>query len=241
MLYSALVIGFIGSLHCVGMCGPIALMLPLNRKNSVIAFLQIMQYHLGRILSYTFLGLIFGLFGRGLFVAGMQQKLSLWIGALLIAGLLMSYLFRLKIPAFKPYTRLLMRLQASMGKQLKKRSPYTPFLMGLLNGFLPCGMVYMALFGAVAMGNPAEGAFYMLAFGLGTIPLMSAVALLGKKLPDVFRINFRRLTPLFILIIGVYFMIRGSGLNNYWSPALQQMQVKTQTDCVSPAMHHSVR
>ena len=237
MICSALVIGLIGSLHCVGMCGPIALMLPLNRNNPVVAFFQIMQYHLGRILSYSFLGLLFGLFGRGLFVAGMQQKLSLWLGALLIAGLLMSYFFRLKIPAFKPYTRLLMRLQSSMGEQLKKRSPHTTFLMGLLNGFLPCGMVYMALFGAVAMGKPAEGAIYMIAFGLGTVPLMSAVAFLGKKLPQVFRVNFRRLTPLFVLIIGVYFMIRGAGLNNYWSPALQQMQVKTQADCVSPAMH----
>lgn len=236
MLYSALVIGFIGSLHCVGMCGPIALMLPLNRDNPAIAFFQIMQYHFGRILSYASLGLLFGLFGRGLFVAGMQQKLSLWIGAFLIAGFLTNYFFSLKMPVFKPYMRLLMRLQASMGKQLKKRSPYTTFLMGLLNGFLPCGMVYMALFGAVAMGSPAEGAVYMLAFGLGTVPLMSAVALAGKKLPQMFRVNFRRLAPLFILIIGVYFMIRGAGLNNYWSPALQQMQVKTQADCVSPAM-----
>lgn len=236
MLYSALVIGFIGSLHCVGMCGPIALVLPLNRGNPTIAFFQIMQYHFGRILSYVSLGLLFGLFGRGLFVAGMQQKLSLWIGAFLIAGLLINYFFSLKMPVFKPYMRLLMRLQASMGKQLKKRSPYTTFLMGLLNGFLPCGMVYMALFGAVAMGSPAEGAVYMLAFGLGTVPLMSAVALAGKKLPQMFRVNFRRLAPLFVLIIGVYFMMRGAGLNNYWSPALQQMQVKTQADCVSPAM-----
>ncbi len=236
MLYSALVIGFIGSLHCVGMCGPIALVLPLNRGNPAIAFFQIMQYHFGRILSYVSLGLLFGLFGRGLFVAGMQQKLSLWIGAFLIAGLLINYFFSLKMPVFKPYMRLLMRLQASMGKQLKKRSPYTTFLMGLLNGFLPCGMVYMALFGAVAMGSPAEGAVYMLAFGLGTVPLMSAVALAGKKLPQMFRVNFRRLAPLFVLIIGVYFMMRGAGLNNYWSPALQQMQVKTQADCVSPAM-----
>lgn len=237
MLYSALVIGFIGSLHCVGMCGPIALLLPIDRTNPVKAFLQVMQYHFGRLLSYAFLGIVFGLFGRGLFVAGMQQSLSLWIGAVLIAGLLIKYFFSLKAPVFRPYTRLLMRLQSAMGKFIKNKSFYATFLMGILNGFLPCGMVYMALFGAVATGNSAEGAIYMMVFGLGTVPLMSAIALFGKKLPNIFRINYRRLIPVFILFMGIYFMVRGLGLDNLWSPGLQRMQVKTQAECVSPTTH----
>src|SRR5690554_435655 len=85
MLFSAVILGLVSSLHCVGMCGPIAMMLPVDRQNKARKTLQIILYHLGRLLSYGFLGLIFGLIGRSLYLAGIQQQLSIVIGILIIS------------------------------------------------------------------------------------------------------------------------------------------------------------
>ena len=80
MLYTAIIFGLISSLHCIGMCGPIAMMLPVDHKNPSKKALQILIYHLGRLTSYGILGLAFGLLGRGFYMAGIQQQLSIAVG-----------------------------------------------------------------------------------------------------------------------------------------------------------------
>ncbi|MGE5944325.1 MAG: sulfite exporter TauE/SafE family protein, partial [Flavobacteriales bacterium] len=173
MFISAFVFGLLGSFHCVGMCGPIAFMLPLNRTNSYIKISQIVLYHLGRLLAYSIIGLAFGLIGKSLYLFGFQQQLSIIIGFLMIITVLIPYKTFSKYNASKPLFKIISKIKSSLGSALKKKTPETFLTIGFLNGFLPCGLVYMAVFAAIASGNALNGGLYMAIFGLGTIPLMT--------------------------------------------------------------------
>ncbi|MDV7139859.1 sulfite exporter TauE/SafE family protein [Maribacter sp. TH_r10] len=219
MLLSALVLGLMGSLHCVGMCGPIAFMLPVDRNNNLKKIFQITLYHTGRLLAYGLIGLVFGLLGKGLYVFGMQQKLSIIIGILMIVVVLIPYKTFSKYNFSKPLFRIISRIKSRLGKELKKKSPDTFLTIGFLNGFLPCGLVYMALFGAIAMGNALEGGLYMVLFGLGTVPLMTTAIYMSGFLKRSVKQRIQQLIPVFVVVIGVLFILRGMGLGiPYISP-----------------------
>ena len=234
MLLSGLILGFLGSLHCAGMCGPIAFVLPLDRKDPVRRFFQLMGYHLGRISSYAMIGLLFGLLGRGLFISGMQQRLSLVLGVLMVVAALVPVFSTFRGGRFlAPFYMLVGKVKAALGERLKDRSPGTLYTLGVLNGFLPCGLVYMALFGAVAMGDALSGSAYMALFGAGTIPLMSVAAYSGNFLSVKIRNRLNRLIPFFVVIIGVLFILRGLGLGiPYLSPSDMNLMVKAAPECV---------
>jgi len=159
MIWSAIILGFLGSFHCVGMCGPIAFMLPVDRSNSVKKVSQIFTYHFGRLLAYSIIGLFFGLVGKSLYIFGLQR-------------------------------------------------------------FLPCGLVYMGVFASLAMSSAWQGSLYMALFGLGTIPLMTTAIYLGKFLNATVKQRIQKAIPVFVIIIGALFIIRGLGLGiPYLSPA----------------------
>lgn len=219
MLISALVLGVLGSLHCLGMCGPIAFMLPLDRTNPQRKAFQLSLYHFGRLLAYSILGLAFGFVGKGLQLFGAQQTLSIAIGAIMILLVIIpsKYLNRLKLS--KPIYGLVAKTKNSLGQQLKKGSSDTFLSIGFLNGFLPCGLVYMALVAAIAFGTPLQGAFYMALFGLGTVPLMTATVYSGALFGPTAKKKVRKLIPVFVVLIGALFIIRGMGLGiPYVSP-----------------------
>ncbi|MRX63485.1 sulfite exporter TauE/SafE family protein [Maribacter luteus] len=219
MLLSALVLGLMGSLHCVGMCGPIAFMLPVDRNNNLKKIFQITLYHTGRLLAYGLIGLVFGLLGKGLYVFGMQQKLSIITGILMIVVVLIPYKTFSKYNFSKPLFRIISRIKSRLGKELKKKSPDTFLTIGFLNGFLPCGLVYMALFGAIAMGNALEGGLYMVLFGLGTVPLMTTAIYMSGFLKRSVKQRIQQLIPVFVVVIGALFILRGMGLGiPYISP-----------------------
>ena len=219
MLLSAIILGLMGSLHCVGMCGPIAFMLPVDRNNNLKKIFQITLYHTGRLLAYGLIGLVFGLLGKGLYVFGMQQKLSIIIGILMIVVVLIPYKTFSKYNFSKPLFRIISRIKSRLGKELKKKSPDTFLTIGFLNGFLPCGLVYMALFGAIAMGNALEGGLYMVLFGLGTVPLMTTAIYMSGFLKRSVKQRIQQLIPVFVVVIGVLFILRGMGLGiPYISP-----------------------
>lgn len=219
MILSAIILGLMGSLHCVGMCGPIAFMLPVDRTNSYKKLGQILLYHFGRLLSYGIIGLVFGLFGKGLYVFGMQQKLSIAIGILMIVLVLIPYKTFSKYNLSKPLFKVISGVKNRLGQELKKKRSDTFLTIGFLNGFLPCGLVYMALFGAIAMGSATEGSLYMILFGLGTIPLMTTVIYFSGLLKGGIRQKAQKLIPIFVILIGALFIIRGLGLGvPYLSP-----------------------
>lgn len=216
----ALSIGLLGSLHCVGMCGPIALALPLDRSNQWNIFKGNSFYSLGRLTTYFVLGFTFGLLGSGLQLMGIQQYLSIFIGVLIILGVLsQSNYFSIKLPAF--YYSFINRLQSKLATKFQRKSNINLLSIGVINGFLPCGMVYMAIAGAVNSDSPFKGGLFMLTFGLGTLPLMWAVGVFGNKLSYNFRQNAKKLLPVFLLLLGALFILRGANLGvPYLSPVL---------------------
>ncbi|WP_149276560.1 sulfite exporter TauE/SafE family protein [Pareuzebyella sediminis] len=232
MILSALLLGLLGSLHCIGMCGPIAFMLPVSRENNFKKFGQIALYHTGRLFSYGIIGLVFGLLGKGLFIFGMQQKLSLAIGILMIIVVLVPYKTFNKYNLSKPLYKGIAHIKNRLGQELKKKSPDTFLTIGFLNGFLPCGLVYMALFGAIAMGSALQGSLYMVLFGLGTVPLMSTAIYFSNLLKGEMRHRVRKLVPFFVVVIGTLFILRGLGLGiPYLSPKPITEVVSAEMEC----------
>lgn len=220
MLFSALLLGLFGSFHCLGMCGPIAFALPVDRTNNLKKGVQIFLYHLGRLTAYSFIGLVFGLLGKGLYLAGFQQRISILMGVLMIVIVLIPVHIFNKYNFSKPVYTAISGVKSQLGKLLKNKSSKTLFTIGILNGFLPCGMVYMALVGAIATGDYTLGAFYMFLFGLGTIPLMTAAVYLGNILSISLRSKIQKFIPVFVVCIGVLFILRGLGLGiPYISPS----------------------
>lgn len=219
MFISAILLGFLGSFHCIGMCGPIAFMLPVDRSNPTKQFFQTMSYHLGRMTTYSFIGLVFGLLGSGFEMFQFQQHLSIATGVLMILLVLFPSLYK-KIKISNAITKVVSKIKNSLGTALKNKRNDTFFTIGFLNGFLPCGLVYVAVLGAIAMHNPIKGSLFMLLFGLGTVPLMSAVVYLGNLSNDFLRNKIQRFIPVLLVVIGTLFIMRGLGLNiPYTSPS----------------------
>ncbi|WP_136666767.1 sulfite exporter TauE/SafE family protein [Flavobacterium sp. H122] len=232
MLYSAFILGLVSSLHCVGMCGPIAMMLPVDRSNEAKKVTQIITYHLGRITAYTILGLIFGLLGRGLFLAGIQQQLSVVIGIVMIVFVLVPEKVFARYNFSKPVLKLISRVKTALGQQFKKKTYSSIFTIGLLNGFLPCGLVYVALFGAIAMQEVPLSMAYMALYGLGTIPLMSAVVYISDLVTLSVRNKIQKIIPLIAIAIGTLFILRGLGLDiPFVSPSNVSLFVQNTPHC----------
>jgi sulfite exporter TauE/SafE len=214
------------------MCGPIAMMLPVNRSNPAQKVLQIIIYHLGRISAYASLGLIFGLLGRGFYMAGIQQQLSIAVGILMIVIVVVPEREFMKYNFSKPVYRLLSKVKNHLGNQFKRKSPDALFTIGLLNGFLPCGLVYAALFGAIAMQNLTLSVSYMILYGIGTIPMMSAVVYLSNLISIPVRNKLQKIIPIVAVFIGIMFIFRGLGLDiAYLSPSDTNLFVKANASC----------
>lgn len=232
MLVLAFTLGLFGSLHCVGMCGPIALLIPLQRQRKGFRSLQLGAYFIGKTLAYILMGLLFGLVGEGIFIAEYQQEFSIFAGLLMILMGLFS-LLHLRVKGLgNPLLKGFSLLKNALGKQLSKKTLTSSLSIGLLNGFLPCGLVYTALFGALVMGNWWGSMIYMTAFGVGTIPLMLLLILLGDFLPLALRRRLNQWLPLVVILVGILFILRGLGLGiPYLSPADTHLILHPKADC----------
>lgn len=232
MLYSAFIFGLISSFHCIGMCGPIAMMLPVERNNPAKKVIQIITYHAGRLTAYGSIGLLFGLLGKGFFLAGIQQQLSIFIGIAMILVILIPEKVLARYNFSKPVYKLISRIKQNLGSHFKNKSFKSLYIIGLLNGFLPCGMVYVALFGAIAMQSAGLGVLYMVLFGLGTIPLMSAVVYANSFVSVAIRNKIQKVIPYVGVAIGVLFILRGLGLGiPYVSPSNINLFVQEKANC----------
>lgn len=232
MLISAFVLGLLGSFHCVGMCGPIAFMLPVDRSNAFKKAIQITMYHVGRLLAYSTIGFAFGLIGKSFYLFGFQQQLSITIGVLMILVVLIPQKTFNKYNFSKPIYKVISKIKSSLGKALKKKTADTFLTIGFLNGFLPCGLVYMAVFAAIAGSSAFNGSLYMVVFGLGTIPLMTTAIYFSQFLKGNIRQKIQKVIPVFIILIGALFILRGLGLGiPYISPAPVIEITSSEIDC----------
>jgi uncharacterized protein len=232
---SALALGFIGSLHCAGMCGPIALALPLNDRSWFARISGGLLYNAGRTITYALLGAIVGLAGLGLALGGMQQWVSIILGSLMILAVIVPRLGSIGKKAVSVTDSLTGKLKKPFIKLFKMRTYGSLFMIGLLNGFLPCGLVYIALAGALVMSHVHQGALYMLFFGLGTIPMMLAIAIAGNILTRKLRQKLTIVIPYFIILLGILFILRGLNLGiPYVSPKLEKHGDKATMECCKP-------
>jgi uncharacterized protein len=226
MLWSAFLIGLFGSFHCIGMCGPIAIALPVQQNNAFSLISGRVLYNVGRALTYAAIGLVFGLLGQGLSLAGFQQSVSILAGVLILLMVLLPSGFTQRLYLLKPAYGFTNFLKRKFGILFKKKSVLSVFLIGLLNGFLPCGLVYIAVAGAIASGGYMEGALYMFVFGLGTLPIMLAVSLAGNFISLNVRKRINKLIPAFMVVLAFLFILRGMNLGiPYISPQIQQTEI----------------
>lgn len=227
-----LLLGLFSSLHCVGMCGPIALALPVHQFSITKKTLCIIAYHLGRITTYALLGMLFGLLGNGLFIAGLHQNVSIVLGVLLILGVLFFNESQIQ-SKFYSNSRAYIKFKSYFARFIKKKSLDAFLALGLLNGLLPCAMVYMALFGATATQGALYGALFMLWFGIGTIPLMTAVIWFSQWVSKYFKNKIKKLVPVLLVFTGVLLIVRGLGLDiPFLSPATLQLFITGNPQCM---------
>ena len=211
----AFFLGLLGSLHCAAMCGPLMLALPGRAAGAGRFVAGRIIYQLGRVLTYCLLGVMAGLIGKSLFLAGLQRWLSMALGVAVLVGFLVSK----KIALAAPVVRLVAILKTAMSAQLRRRNFSALALLGMLNGLLPCGLVYVAMAGAVARGTLREGMFYMAVFGLGTLPTMLGISLSGKLFPLPLRLKLRRAIPFGVCLLAGLLILRGMALGiPYVSP-----------------------
>ncbi len=225
-LIIALMLGLASSLHCVGMCGPIAFSLGINPENKLDFTFRNLTYQLGRVTTYSVLGALLGVIGYGVSFAGLQNPLSIGVGILMILMALLPKNLGAENLGMKPFSRLMYQIKSGLGKFLRKKNYSSLYITGLLNGLLPCGAVYAALTGSMAMGGVWKGALFMVFFGLGTIPLMFASVLAGNIVSLQTRQRILRFLPYLMVLLGILFILRGLNLNiPYVSPALESLEI----------------
>ncbi len=221
----ALMTGLIGSLHCIGMCGPIAVALPLGKKSWGYRAVGSLSYNIGRTLTYGLLGGLFGLLGKGIQLAGLQQWASIAIGIVMILTVIFPAIFKSKFQLDKIFTGYAARLIGRFRKLFSHTSISSLFVIGLLNGLLPCGLVYVAIAGAINTNEVANGIIYMLIFGIGTIPVMFIIPMAGNLIGIGLRKKLRGVVSVFIVTLGVLFILRGLALGiPYVSPKTKMLQ-----------------
>lgn len=220
-LWTAFVLGVAGSLHCAGMCGPLALALPAPSRGVPAYLAGRLAYNAGRVLTYCLLGVVFGLVGQVFSLAGFQQGMSIALGVALLAGLMVSP----KLARWFPLVRTVEALKRRMSGLLRQRSLVALGVLGLLNGLLPCGLVYVACAGATATGDLLRGAEYMAWFGVGTVPMMLAISLSGSLVPLRIRLKLMKAVPIAVGLLAALLILRGMSLGiPYVSPNLSAVQ-----------------
>lgn len=230
-LTSALILGLIGSFHCVGMCGPIAVALPLNNQSWLSRLFGTLLYNIGRAITYALMGAIFGILGEGIQLGGFQSIVSIAMGVIMILSVLFPFLFRNTAFVNRYIYGYVSKLKSQLGPLLKNRSLGSLFIIGLLNGLLPCGLVYVALAGAIATGSVVSGALFMFVFGIGTAPLLAVLTLLGNVISGSLKSRINKLIPIVIVLIGALFIVRGMNLGiPYLSPPAKKLNIPMEPD-----------
>jgi len=225
ILYTALGLGLLTGFHCIGMCGPIAIALPLNKRTWGTRIFSALWYNIGRTITYAGLGFVFGILGAGFSLAGFQKWISIIMGIFMIATV-----------AFPKINHVLYRgtgdskfmnsIKKQLAKYFQQASYKSLFITGLLNGLLPCGMVYMALAGAIGVGSLQGAVLFMILFGLGTIPMMFLLSMIGNFATIKLKHIVNKIIPFVVVIVGALFILRGLELGiKFISPPAKKLEI----------------
>lgn len=212
LIVTGLLLGLTSNFHCIGMCGPIAMAIPVNRKSNATILAGTLEYNLGRVFTYAVLGAIVGSFGLSINTFGILQWISIIAGAGLIIFAWRKYLVNLT-PALSISLGIESFVSKNLGRIIKSNLPLKLFFLGSLNGLLPCGMVFAGLLNAVLTGNILYSALAMAAFGVGTLPAMIAVTFMANKISLNARKKMSRAVPYLLTIVGALVILRGMNLD----------------------------
>ncbi len=218
MIGFALVLGLLGSLHCLGMCGPLALAVPFPKDKRVVG---IGAFNLGRIFTYALLGTLMGFIGSLFVLGGFQRIFSLTTGILILSLVIAPFLSK-HLDKYIEKSSLIEGVRKKITEQFKEKTLRSSLILGMLNGLIPCGMVYTAMIGSISSGNPLNGALFMVLFGLGTWPAM--IGIHGFRLFSFSSFNSRWVVPSVSLLIAVLFIYRGIGIQ---IPDVEEMLIRT--------------
>lgn len=208
-IIAPILLGLFSSVHCIGMCGPIITMVFINKKKSTLKFII---YILGKTLTYSVFGLMFGLIGTGINISGYQQSLSVFIGVSIIFLAIPSNKIKIDFFLFK-------KIHLLLSKLIHSSKLINMFTIGILNGFLPCGLVYIAIASATEQGSILKSVFFMSLFGLSTFPSLLLVKIIGSSKMIKNRKLFNLIMKIFIILLGFVIILRGFNLKiPYISP-----------------------
>lgn len=235
IILTGLILGLASNVHCLGMCGPIALVLPLNRTNNWTILGGTLQYNLARTFTYAVLGIVFGLLGMTIQIFGILQWLSILAG---IALVLFAWRKQLKMwfPQVSNPFGIQQKVQQLMGKFIKSKSRFRLMAFGAINGLLPCGMVYVALLNAILAESVFSSALAMVAFGIGTLPIMVFVPFMSNKIGAATRVKLNRSIPYVLTVVGLMIALRGMNLGipfvspRISAPTIEASQLQNGTD-----------
>jgi sulfite exporter TauE/SafE len=219
-LITPFTIGLIGSMHCIGMCGPIAIALPIRNKTGFKRALGIGLYNFGRVTTYALIGALFGILGKSFYLAGIQRQVSVILGLLILLSLLLPYSFSQKNKVLAWWNKTFRNFYNEIAVLLKNSSFISLFMIGIINGFLPCGLVYLALAGALAQTEIIDGSLFMIFFGLGTVPAMYSIAWVSKYITLKTRNRIRKASPILIGFFALLLIFRGLNLGVFLSPRI---------------------
>lgn len=224
----ALLMGFTGSLHCAGMCGPIIWVMPFQLLQGIRKAFGIALFHLGRITTYALLAMLLHSFSS-LFTPRIQQYVSIGLGlALLIAGII-AFIPSHKTTIKLPWTEY---VKKQLGTFIARPGLPSLFMAGFLNGLLPCGLVYMALSAAITTASTLQSMELMYVFGLGTMPMLLGITLLKSRVALLQLAHFRKMVPLVMFFFGSLFVLRGMNLGiPYLSPKVEVQEHAIKASC----------
>jgi sulfite exporter TauE/SafE len=231
-LLAAISLGFLGSFHCIGMCGPIAMAIPVKRDSYFSIVSGALVYNAGRVITYACLGLLFGILGKGFELAGWQSFLSIASGVIILLLLFVPNLIQAPVHVGF-FIECIGKLKMKMRNLFGVHTNRSLFIIGMLNGLLPCGLVYLGIIGAVATSDALKGTLFMMAFGIGTLPAMLSMTFIRDFISMRFRNGIKKTIPVFITLMAVLLILRGMNLGiPYVSPsAVSNSGMKCQACC----------
>jgi sulfite exporter TauE/SafE len=222
LIFAAISLGLLGSFHCVGMCGPIAMALPLDRSSYLKKSAGIVLYNIGRAMTYSVLGVLFGLIGQSFAIFGLQQVLSVALGILILVSVVIPTRLKPDIKFLQSFYAFINSLKHKISDLFARKSSASLFSIGVLNGLLPCGFVYLAIAGAVSSGSAVKCALFMAGFGFGTIPVMMMISWFAHLVSMKFRSRLSRAFPIVVSVMAILMILRGMNLGiPYVSPKME--------------------
>lgn len=215
--------GILGSFHCLGMCGPLVMAIPARSENKAVIAIDSILYNFGRVITYTVMGALVGLIGASISLAGYQESISIIAGVALLAVVLIPKKWENSISKIPLIENISNKFKKLFGRIIGSKTIGSMLFIGLLNGLLPCGLVYVALTASIAGGSVQSAVTFMFFFGLGTMPMLASVFILKSMVSIGIRRKINKLIPVGVAIVAVILILRGMSLGiPYISPNLPE-------------------